>query len=348
MDHRLQWAQCNVIYSEHNKPPFDVDHPHDRAEYEGHCETFTPPSVQCKDHIVAAKFTNIDIVVSTPPHLIEEFTEGATQPIGTDVVESTSNHRVERPLGGTDLTEKENPAVSQIEEEDSINGLHVDVRKMGVVTSSQGSVLERSLGGLLRSQQHRSWHGVPGLCPVNENKEDLMVSEHILKSSQGSDDEAVCDAESFLVRQEVPALQKRILPEDLCPRKSSINEPNQQADATGSSRIEDDPVEGPPEDDRVQRTASVDTTIDDGSSYPSSAAAISAPRETAAASESASHTIIPGPRFSIIFSKLFNWTTLKVADRVEIHDPCRRIAIPDCGAHGSAVWIVERYRVISD
>ncbi|KAF9339966.1 hypothetical protein BGZ91_004091 [Linnemannia elongata] len=55
-------------------------------------------------------------------------------------------------------------------------------------------------------------------------------------------------------------------------------------------------------------------------------------------------TTEPGPTFDIIFSNLFNHSTLKVADRVEIHEPCRPVALfgsdpTDC------IWIVERYVV---
>jgi hypothetical protein len=349
-DHHIQCAQCHVLYSEHNKPPFDVEPPHDQAEDERHGEAYVPSPVQSKGHIEAAKSTDADIVVSTPPHLIEGLTEKATQPIGIEDTESTLHHQVERPTEDeTGLVGKESAAVSLIEEEDSINGLHMDVRKMGVVSGSQGSALEGSIGGFPRSQPHWRWHELPGLCPINENKGDPTYSEHILKSSQGSDDEAVCDTESFLVRQEVPTLLKRILPEDLCPHKSpSINEHSRQGDVAGNSRIEDESIEGPPEDGNMRRTASVDSTIDDGASRLSSTeVVISTPHETAVASDSNSHRTIPGPRFSIIFSKLFNWSTLKVADKVEIHEPCREITIPGCEVPGSAVWIVERYRVIS-
>lgn len=52
----------------------------------------------------------------------------------------------------------------------------------------------------------------------------------------------------------------------------------------------------------------------------------------------------PEPTFDIIFSNLFNHSTLKVADRVEIHEPCRPASLfgsdpADC------IWIVERYVV---
>jgi len=56
----------------------------------------------------------------------------------------------------------------------------------------------------------------------------------------------------------------------------------------------------------------------------------------------------PGLTFDVIFSNLFSNTTLKVADRVEIHEPCRPIVLlgnGNSGGLGGCVWIVERYVV---
>ncbi|KAF8996682.1 hypothetical protein BGZ52_011322 [Haplosporangium bisporale] len=50
-------------------------------------------------------------------------------------------------------------------------------------------------------------------------------------------------------------------------------------------------------------------------------------------------------QIDLIFSNLFSWTNLKVRDRVEIHEPCRKIAFSK--SSGGYVLIAERYRVLS-
>ncbi|KAF9920568.1 hypothetical protein FBU30_009575 [Linnemannia zychae] len=61
-------------------------------------------------------------------------------------------------------------------------------------------------------------------------------------------------------------------------------------------------------------------------------------------------TIEPSSTVDIVFSNLFNHSTLKVADRVEIYEPCRPIAISsnnkvvgDEVIPTKYVWVVERY-----
>ncbi|KAF9983921.1 hypothetical protein BGZ65_001289 [Modicella reniformis] len=329
-DHHLLWTQCSVIYSEHNRPPFDVDRfNHKAANRELNTPPFdTDPSnnnnkakdqgaphSQEKVHPETTGFTQIDIVPSTQPDCIEKFTQ-------------------------EDAT-----AVSQFEEEDSISGLHMDVHKMGVVPSLQGSVL----GG---SQSHFTTK----LYAIHENTGDLGSPVQFVKSSQGSDDEAECDRGIFFMPKEAIAPPKRNLPEQFCPPESSstitntsysstspIREPTPKSDNVIShDEIADDGA------DRIQRSASAVSAIDDRSSNSGSTQTVtSTPQETISTSH-ISHQARPS--FTIIFSNLFNWTTLKVTDRVEIHEPCRKIAISEHekNTHGSVVWIVERYKVISD
>lgn len=64
-------------------------------------------------------------------------------------------------------------------------------------------------------------------------------------------------------------------------------------------------------------------------------------KETAISSPIAAES---GPTFDIIFSNLFNHSTLKVADRVEIHEPCRPVALFGSDS-ADCIWIVERYVV---
>ncbi|KAG0354404.1 hypothetical protein BG005_006527 [Podila minutissima] len=47
---------------------------------------------------------------------------------------------------------------------------------------------------------------------------------------------------------------------------------------------------------------------------------------------------------NIIFSNLFSWTDLKIKDRVEIHEPCRKIVFSQGSGY---VLIAERYRVLT-
>ncbi|KAF9298272.1 hypothetical protein BGZ88_007306 [Linnemannia elongata] len=101
----------------------------------------------------------------------------------------------------------------------------------------------------------------------------------------------------------------------------------------------------------LDRTVSVISSIDGGSSDSGELPALvplnplrNTGNQQKETTISLQMTTEPGPTFDIIFSNLFNHSTLKVADRVEIHEPCRPVALfgsdpTDC------IWIVERYVV---
>lgn len=101
----------------------------------------------------------------------------------------------------------------------------------------------------------------------------------------------------------------------------------------------------------VNRTVSVFSSIDGGSSDSGELQALMplCPLRTTGLKQQDTTTSLsmatePGPTIDIIFSNLFNHSTLKVAERVEIHEPCRRVALFGSGS-ADCVWIVERYVV---
>ncbi|KAF8948609.1 hypothetical protein BGZ47_003873 [Haplosporangium gracile] len=101
----------------------------------------------------------------------------------------------------------------------------------------------------------------------------------------------------------------------------------------------------------LDRTVSVASSIDGGSSD-SGELQVLVPlnplrgtgKQQKETTTSSSMTAEPGTTLDIIFSNLFNHSTLKVADRVEIHEPYRPVAFFESD-HAECVWIVERYVV---
>ncbi|KAG0239056.1 hypothetical protein BGX31_003074 [Mortierella sp. GBA43] len=354
MDHHLQWAQCKVIHSEHNRPPFDTDASLDRTNDDERLEDCVSQT-QPNDTSEAVNEPETDIVTSTPCHLIDGFVveEEEEDDAASDGVEITGSTVVEivtsTPpdcIGG--FTENDS-MVGTYTEEDSINGLHMDVHKMGVVSSSQGSVPGSSMGSLFKSQQHWTMHEAAKLHSIVEDEPPTKLVQ-ILKSSQGSEDEAEWN-ESLL--EEVSVFPKQILAKDHRLRKSSpVKQYSPQGDVPEGDRSMESGPAMSSETDPVLKTMSVGSVIDDKSSESDGGTMgmIFTPQENPTLSASTPHTATTGPTFTIIFSKLFNCATLKVTDKVEIHEPCHRIVTPDCGesAHDSAVWIVERYKVVSD
>lgn len=99
----------------------------------------------------------------------------------------------------------------------------------------------------------------------------------------------------------------------------------------------------------VNRTASVASSIDARSSNSGELQSLvplnplwTTGRQQQKTTTTLSMAAEPGPTIDIIFSNLFNHSTLKVADRVEIHEPCRQVTLLGSGPD-DCVWIVERY-----
>ncbi|KAG0324460.1 hypothetical protein BGZ99_001798 [Dissophora globulifera] len=310
-DHRLQWTRCRVVFSENNKPPFDVSADTDQQISDhGACMSPRIPL----DTIP----TNIDVVRSTPSQGIAP----SSAPRDT----------------------------SLLYDEDSIDGLHADMGNMGVglLSSSQGSGFEGSIGEFMKTQKR--WHSQDDSM-LDAIDEEAQTALQFLRSSQGSD-EGADEYNDLFVRREVGmerhAREKPEARELL--QLSCINNLEMRANPVLIEEINEEEAMVPDGDDGLRRTASASSTIDSRSSDSG------AEREVASASacrmESALNRTQEEPRlepnFIIIFSSLFSRMPLKVADKVEVHEPCRKIIIPQFGPStgGSAIWIAERYKVV--
>ncbi|KAG0297026.1 hypothetical protein BGZ96_007910 [Linnemannia gamsii] len=101
----------------------------------------------------------------------------------------------------------------------------------------------------------------------------------------------------------------------------------------------------------VNRTVSFASSIDSGSSKSGELQPLvplnplrATGRQQQESTTALSMAAEPGQTIDIIFSNLFNHSTLKVADRVEIHEPCRSVTLLGSDT-GDCVWIVERYMI---
>ncbi|KAF9109820.1 hypothetical protein BGX27_007157 [Mortierella sp. AM989] len=307
-DRNLQWARCNVIFNENNKAPFNVS-PERVRQYDGsYAGDFQLQRTDSDEGHGVSGLARGGIVMSTPSQDLHE----------------SMRDELDEP---------------NIEEEDSIYGLHKDMFSMGVLVSSQGSIFDGS-----SSQQHPSTYFEPTLKVINEERDDSASSLRFLKSSQGSDDGAEEPESSFGRRKETA--QKAQSNQDIVRMVdlTCIKDSTQSDDISTTDEIDADEATVPSGDTGVSVSSSASSTP--GAKQPATAM----PLSTKASKNSA----LQGngdlrPSFWIVFSNLFNWSRLKVADKVEIHEPCRKIMIPDSGAHerSTTVWIVERYKVIS-
>ncbi|KAF8924457.1 hypothetical protein BGZ58_001769 [Dissophora ornata] len=319
-DHHLQWTWCSVIYSDNNKPPFDVKPRMNQQSDDNNRDPSLPASPQVELNVPESM--KIEAVRST---------------VSQDYIESTQDNEISSWPG----------------DEDSISGLHTEMNKMDVVCSSQGSTFEGSIGDYMKSQ--RRWLAQDGstLNAINEDDEEVASADPLLflRSSQGSEDEVDEYHRRFVRRDEASRLRSPGLETNRPFELSCVNGWTQGEDSVSSDEIEESEATVPEGDDSVRPAASAVIIIDDNSSDSEGVqTVISTPFEKADNVSANTHTRSESePSFAIIFSNLFNWSTLKVTDKVEIHEPCQKIAVPQLGSssHESAVWIVERYKVLS-
>ncbi|GJJ75720.1 hypothetical protein EMPS_08078 [Entomortierella parvispora] len=201
-----------------------------------------------------------------------------------------------------------------IDHEDPLYGLEKNLHGLYVI-SSQGSIFGHPSGAL--SSQ------VP---PPGQNAQQssavLEGSLRYLKSSQGSEDE-YDEEEASYGGYECNSRTKNTLNgvEDINNEvgcfKTSINVPTTISDTSGIN----------------------DRSVDCATP---AASAVQGPVWSSMESQGSNTA------FTIIFSNLFNWSTLKILDRVEIHDPCIKLTLPKRipSACNDPVWIVERYRLV--
>ncbi|KAF9172408.1 hypothetical protein BGX20_005703 [Mortierella sp. AD010] len=158
-DCNLQWTRCIVIPNENNKAPFNVSPEGDQQYIHGSQDVCQSQQKVSDEQSMTPGILDADIVKSTPSQDLHEFVEDES-------------------------------AEFNIDEGDSISGLHKDMSKMGVLVSSQGSVFEGSSGDFMKSQQRASTNFETGLVAIDEERDDSAPILQFLKSSQGSDDGA--------------------------------------------------------------------------------------------------------------------------------------------------------------
>ncbi|KAG0259248.1 hypothetical protein BG011_002756 [Mortierella polycephala] len=244
--------------------------------------------------------------------------------------------------------------LSQHEDEDSISGLHMDMDGLIVRTGCSDS----NKGNNDKSHLNKRVLDDPTLTIIQE-EDDSSYPLQVLDSSQRSvDDENV--AEKFDRAEEV-GLSGRFLPGpaeylDL----SCVRDSTARSHAESNDEIVDNEATVPDRGFCSKRTVSTISSIDDRSSASEEIQASTAfhAREICTNDQTNYTPIVsmdPIPQgdieveseveFVIAFSNLFNWSILKVSDRVEIYEPCRQVAVsgPQAFLYGGSVWIVERF-----
>ncbi|KAF9349894.1 hypothetical protein BGX26_011870 [Mortierella sp. AD094] len=307
-DCNLQWARCVVISNENNKAPFNASPDGDQQYSQGSPDICQPQQRISDEKHMAPGILDMDIVKSTPSQDLHEFVE-------------------------------DEPAEPNIEEGDSISGLHKDMCRMGVLVSSQGSVFEGSTGDFMKSQQRAPTNFETRLVAIGEERDDSVSILQFLKSSQGSDDGAEESGLNFGRCRETLGPAHKIQNIALTVDLQCIKDLNQSDDVLST-----DEATAPNGDTGASRSTSAM-----GSSEVLQAIASITTNAKGPKSNASYESADLGPSHWIVFSNLFNWSRLTVTDKVEIHAPCRKVVISEPGSdeRRTAVWIVERYKVVS-
>ncbi|ORZ07299.1 hypothetical protein BCR41DRAFT_162723 [Lobosporangium transversale] len=236
----------------------------------------------------------------------------------------------------------------QLEEEDSISGIDKGMHKMDVLLSSKSPVLDNSFDVFMEGQQKVRVQPDSNLNTICEEEPDTVHQLQFLMSSQGSEEGAQDENENeidqirkeFMQQRQLLCEAKHTLKSTTisCGSKTNVNDEIRNGNAAFSS------------DCALSKAAEAisgtyDRSLNLGNRYVSESV-----QDATENSSSFVEPKNPGSSLVIIFSNLFDWSALKVNDKVEIHEPCRKIAIPGLSmvAYGSAVWIAERYKVISN
>ncbi|KAF9098689.1 hypothetical protein BGX29_007478 [Mortierella sp. GBA35] len=329
----LQWARCKVIFSNKTKRPFEL------------ARTRTSSRRRDRDPT-----RDTDRIESTPPREI-----GPKEEPGRTATWSGMDNSLDvRGIGDNDgeSTSSSGPGHSR----------QIQVR--GKQLGSEWRVLQDLR---LRGLQQVSTHGgLPTLSKNTQGSEgggfdgqdqEFSLTPTLVVRGVGlsiNSDMAV-DTPCFkgsLAAGDI-TLADKIEDDDMNDRHAGaeeVEDENMEIDETKDKRTMGTEMQ----DDEVQdRTRSVVSSIDNGSSSGvggSQALVPINPMRTAGRRQqetTLSMAAEAGPTLDIIFSNLFNHSTLKVADRVEIHEPCRPVALLGSDESGAevCVWIVERYAV---
>ncbi|KAF9292152.1 hypothetical protein BGZ68_010408 [Mortierella alpina] len=355
-EHNLQWTRCSVICNVSNKPPFDVVP--ERRELASADETNSGYISGGED--TSKEVIDVDAVEGG----------GASQEDnGVEIVKSTPDPNT------IVLHSFESSVNSQFAgEEDSISGLHLNMGDMAVVSCTPETDVESVAenDSLNQGYQGTVDDSLSSLIQEDEAPKPFLN----LKSSQGSDDEFEATTQIRLSHRTGVQAPLIVLPEPVgeirlqCLEKENVYSPRDESHCAQRLDAQDD----------IERAASATTcatnqslsdgdapasvisSIDDRSWSNTSAQVVmctpveelfsqdhnvSSQKSTAASGQRRSDE--SEANFIIAFSNLFNWSTLKASDLVEIHEPCRHVNIPvvGSGACGKKVWIAERYKIVS-
>lgn len=346
-DHCLQWTRCDIIDSRKNRAPFDslsCQEGRERQAVAGQEDTeqYQNRAVEQVDD----RRSPSQIPGYRTLHRNDSIQDCSFATQQTDQVSiSDGSQDAERVRASLDA-------------DDSISGLHHRMDKMIVLESAQGSLYA---GAQLVTEkymlQEQSF-----LRQIQEDEEERWQPDLVkhLRSSQGStdgEDEAEYDRHRETLQ---PAVQRNSMNDrDLT---SELGEPTRD-----DTTIE--PVDLDDTKERKVVSARTNTCISSISEIVSATTDDLTDRDPIDSDSSLEYVKspvrAPSPEvnkhlpsemtkdgkddahrqsINIIFSNLFSWTDLKIKDRVEIHEPCRKIVFSQGSGY---VLIAERYRVLT-
>ncbi|KAF9438642.1 hypothetical protein BGZ76_006203 [Entomortierella beljakovae] len=266
-----------------------------------------------------------------------------SQILQTDMNENSENLAIEesdivRSTPSQDISLWNSQEDAIMEEDDSIYGLHKDISKMGVLISSQGSGLDNTNGPKNQHYQPSHCNNILGVASEGETRASSGIQ--YLKSSQGSDDEV--EEPEFRIGRSKEVKRSKLNIRDVSRTVTlpCIGEPPQTENILPADEVN--------YNDAATSQWNVEALEKSNASSTNNTLPSSKIMGKAVESAILRDSIEPDSGIWILFSNLFNWSRLKVADRVEIHDPCRKILVPNPRSNDphTAMWIVERYVVV--
>ncbi|KAF9385584.1 hypothetical protein CPB97_004681 [Podila verticillata] len=345
-DHRLQWTRCAIIDSRKNREPFALAH-----EDEERLGVIGQENTEHQDgdleHVCYRSPSQL-LSYRTPLRRDDSMQDDSCATQQTDPASISDGSQDER-------------VRASLEADDSIFGLHYRMGDMIVLESSQGSLYA---GTPLATQKHML-RDTGFLGPIQEDEEERQsdLIKH-LQSSQGSIEGE--EVEEYGRRRGMqPAVQSNIM--NINEFSSDFGEPTRDGTSSDPIAIDlDETMEpgivstrtnsaissiaeivSPTSESTNDLTDPTDNDpIDDDSQEPiKSPTRAPSPEVNDHLSQETTGDKDAHRQVDLIFSNLFSWTNLKIKDRVEIHEPCRKIAFSK--GSGGYVLIAERYRVLS-
>ncbi|KAG0077778.1 hypothetical protein BGZ93_009522 [Podila epicladia] len=354
-DHRLQWTRCDIIDSRKNRAPFDSLSCQEEEEDEEEDE-------EEEEHLSVAGQEDTEQYQNGVVELVD-YRRSPSQLLGyrtlhrNDTIQDNSFEAQQNDSASiSDESQDAERVRASLDADDSISGLHHRMDKMIVLESAQGSLYS---GAPPVTEMHML-QDQSFLRQIQEDGEERWQPDLYLQSSQGSIDgenEADYDRHRGALQ---PVAQRNSTSVD-CDLTSELGEPTRD----DTTRV---PVDL--DDTRDLKVVSIRTNtcissiseivsattedltnlnpVDSDGSLEFIKSPIRAPSpevvEHLPSEMTKDRKDAHRQSVNIIFSNLFSWTDLKIKDRVEIHEPCRKIAF---SKGRGFVLIVERYQVLT-